>query len=126
MNQTSEFYKSDEELNGSRSTMDVESKETIYKEVKDINGNVIGNVKNLIRNDLGETAAFFFKDTLGLGKKCYLIPYDNFEKAADSEDLLVTTDFNHLRNAPSFNENDWPDNIYDYLKNTLAYWKTNG
>jgi hypothetical protein len=97
----------------------------VFKEVKNPSGHVIGTVKRLIRNDLGEVAVFFFKDALGLGKKCYLIPSENFIEDQSTKQLIIKKDLNHLRNAPSFNDNEWPENIFEYLKVNLEYWKTN-
>jgi hypothetical protein len=97
---------------------------TAFAEVFDINGNSLGNIKQIIGNHSSEIefALFQFKDSLGLGKKSYLIPWDIFKNHASGSTFVLDKNLDFIRNAPSFHINDWPDHINEHLQTVSEYW----
>jgi len=93
-----------------------------YREVLDKNANIIGTVKQIIKNHREKVAVFSFKESLGLGKKYYLIPTKSFSTDLNTNRFILDFDFDFIRNAPAFSENDWPDDIDSYIEKKLNYW----
>jgi hypothetical protein len=91
----------------------------LYKEVLDKNDKTIGAVKKIIKKEI---AVFSFNESLGLGKKYYLIPIKSFGDDLKTHKLILDFDFDYIRNAPSFNENNWPEDIGSYIEKNLNYW----
>ena len=83
--------------------------------VKNSEGAELGHVEDLVI-DLGtgriQYAALAYGGFLGVGDSIFAVPWDNFEigQNDDGEEfLLLNIEEEVLKDAPGFDQNDWPD-----------------
>lgn len=114
-------------------------------EVVKAKDDVIGvNVKNNADEDLGEIQEIMLDKVsgkvayavlnsgsfLGIGGKLFALPWDAIHYDPDKECFILNVEKEKLKNAPGFDENDWPDmadrkwgELISRYYNTKSFWE---
>lgn len=93
-------------------TPDMRASQLIGKEVRNAQGEKLGDIKDLIvdlNNQRVHYAVLEFGGVLGMGDKLFAYPVRAFETSADGKSLRLNVDKERLKQAPGFAKNDWPD-----------------
>jgi sporulation protein YlmC with PRC-barrel domain len=72
----------------------------------------IGDINDLVvdaRTGKVMYAVLSYGGVMGVGDKLFAIPMDSIGSKADDNKLLVDMGKDHLKNAPGFNKDNWPD-----------------
>lgn len=101
---------------------------------------LIGNdVYNLDNEDLGdikeimldvasgniEYAVLSFGSFLGMGEKLFAVPWEALKLDTENKRFILNVSKEHLKNAPGFEKDDWPDLADQTLANDLhSYYGT--
>jgi sporulation protein YlmC with PRC-barrel domain len=79
--------------------------------VKNPQGKDLGTIKDLVISpDENRVvyAVLSFGGVLGLGEKLFAVPLSALKPAADAKSFVLEIDPERLKQAPEFNENNWP------------------
>lgn len=80
--------------------------------VQSPSGEGLGEVKDVIIDwDSGEVQydVLSFGGVLGIGDKLFAVPADQFASKPDSRQLVLNVDKNALKQAPGFDQKNWPN-----------------
>lgn len=75
-------------------------------------GEDLGEIKDLmidVRNGAVAYAVLSFGGFLGLGDKLFAIPWNRLELSEEEKRFYLNVDKEALKDAPSFDKDDWPD-----------------
>ena len=79
-------------------------------------GKELGTVQDIVidvRAGQIRYAALSYGGFLGIGDKLFAVPWDAFQHrhdaSSDTHKLVLSIDDESLKNAPGFNQNNWPD-----------------
>jgi sporulation protein YlmC with PRC-barrel domain len=91
---------------------DVRSSKLIGTEVKNVQGENLGEIKDLVI-DLGDSrvhyAVLSFGGVAGVGDKLFAYPITTFKPSAEGDKLVLSVSKDRLKNAPGFDKDKWPD-----------------
>jgi PRC-barrel domain len=79
--------------------------------VKNPQGKDLGSIKDLVISPEENRvlyAVLSFGGVLGLGEKFFAMPLNALKPAAEAKTFVLEMDPERLRNAPEFNQNNWP------------------
>jgi PRC-barrel domain len=79
--------------------------------VKNPQGKDLGSIKDLVISPEENRvlyAVLSFGGVLGLGEKFFAMPLSALKPAAEAKTFVLEMDPERLRNAPEFNQNNWP------------------
>lgn len=91
---------------------DMRASKLIGMEVRNANGENLGEIKDLIVDVKAEKvnyAVLSFGGVLGLGDKLFAYPVSAFKATGDKDELVLNVDKEKMKNAPGFERNRWPD-----------------
>jgi sporulation protein YlmC with PRC-barrel domain len=91
---------------------DMRAKQLIGMKVHNVQGEDLGEVKDLIvdtDNERVHYAVLSFGGTAGLGAKHFAFPVSSFSPDADGKKLTLKVDKEKLKEAPGFARDQWPD-----------------
>jgi sporulation protein YlmC with PRC-barrel domain len=80
--------------------------------VKDINGDNLGDIKELVLNpESGQVvyAVVSYGGVLGLGDKLFAVPWKALQWTSEKEHYVLNVDKTTLKKAPGFDKDHWPD-----------------
>ncbi|MCB1680284.1 MAG: PRC-barrel domain-containing protein [Halioglobus sp.] len=97
----------------------------IGKEVKNGQGEHLGKIEDLmVDTSTGAIiyAVLSFGGFLGIGEKLFAVPLQAMHVDSEDEQFLLNESKQRLREAPGFDQDDWPDSadphwcqsVYDY------------
>ena len=95
-----------------QASRDVRASQFIGMEVKDAQGETLGQVNDLIIDPTGQTvhyAVLGFGGFLGLGERLFAYPVQAFRFGLEADTLVLNVPRERLRDAPGFERNRWPD-----------------
>jgi sporulation protein YlmC with PRC-barrel domain len=110
---------------------DVRGSKLIGTEVKNAEGENLGEIKDLIV-DVGDSrvryAVLSFGGIAGIGDKLFAYPISAFKPSSDGDKLVLNVSKDRLKNAPGFDKDKWPDwtdnryrgDVDKYFKATTA------
>lgn len=85
----------------------------IGKHVTNLEGKNIGEIKDLVINWRSggyiEYAVLSFGGFLGQGGKYFAVPWEAMVLSGDKEQFILNVKEEHLKNAPGFDKDHWPD-----------------
>ena len=93
-------------------TRDARVRQLIGKEVRNPQGEKLGEINDLIidvNNEVIHYAVLSFGGLMGLGDKLFAYPLTVFRHSLERDELVLDVDKDRLRNAPGFERNRWPD-----------------
>jgi sporulation protein YlmC with PRC-barrel domain len=105
----------------------------IGAEVENPQGQNLGDIKDVVIDRASGRIAYAvvsFGGFLGVGEKLFAVPWGAFSQPkADKETLVLDMDKERLKNAPGFDQNNWPQmasrewvtSLYSYY-NVPTYW----
>lgn len=99
-----------------QSFRDMRASKLIGSEVRNVHGESLGKIKDLIvdvNNERVYYAVLSFGGVLGLGNKLFAYPVRAFTQAAEGDKLVLNIDKDRLKAAPGFDkDSDWNDRRY--------------
>lgn len=111
-----------------RQAGDMRLSKLIGKDVHDAQGKEIGEISDLIvdaSNGRVRYAIVSYGGFLGLGENQFAQPLSSFKRDAGNDRLVLNIDQARLKNAPSFERNNWPDwSRADYSSRVDQFWGT--
>ena len=90
---------------------DMRASKIIGADVKNVKGDDLGDVQDLIVNaDDGKVdyAIVAFGGTLGFGEKLFAYPMDRFKAGTAGDELVLNASEEEMKNAPGFDRSNWP------------------
>ncbi|HEY7773079.1 MAG TPA: PRC-barrel domain-containing protein [Marinagarivorans sp.] len=104
-----------------------------HYDVVDAEGEKIGKIKDVMIDWAEGRVGYVvlaFGGIMGLGEKLFAIPVDQFLfRGEDRKELVLNVSKEHLKAAPGFNSDDWPEfsdaeftnSVYRHYS-AAAYW----
>jgi len=85
--------------------------EVIGTNVTNASKESLGEIKDLVVDKSGKVhyAVLSFGGIMGIGDKLFAVPMEALRTKADDQKFVLNVSKDHLKNAPGFNENNWPD-----------------
>jgi hypothetical protein len=105
----------------------------IGADVENPQGQNLGDIKDIVIDRASGRIAYAvvsFGGFLGMGEKLFAVPWGAFaQPRADKDKFVLDVDKERLKNAPGFDQNNWPQmasrewvtSLYSYY-NTPPYW----
>jgi len=105
----------------------------IGADVENPQGQNLGDIKDIVIDRASGRIAYAvvsFGGFLGMGEKLFAVPWGAFaQPRADKDKLVLDVDKERLKNAPGFDQNNWPQmasrewvtSLYSYY-NVPPYW----
>jgi len=87
----------------------------------------LGEIKDLVVDKGGRVhyAVLSFGGVLGIGDKLFAVPMEALTSKADDQKFVLNVPKDTLKNAPGFNENNWPDFAdATFRSNVNQFYKT--
>ncbi|MBT8198907.1 MAG: PRC-barrel domain-containing protein [Acidimicrobiia bacterium] len=84
----------------------------VGNDVRNLDGDDLGDVKDLMIDVETGQVAYAVLDMggfLGIGNKLFAVPYGAMTLDTGSHAFVVNVDKETLRNAPGFDQDNWPD-----------------
>lgn len=111
----------------------VRAKDVIDVDVKNTEGKDLGEIKDIVLDKISGQVRYIvlsFGGLLGLGDKLFALPWNAIHYDAEEECFILNIDKDRLKNAPGFDDDNWPDmadrqwekSIYNYY-GTKPYWE---
>ena len=105
----------------------------IGSNVQNLQGKDLGNIKELVVNPADNRVVYAVLASggmLGLGEKLFAVPLSVLQRAAEGGTFLLNVDEERLKQAPEFNQNNWPQmtdpqwvtSVYTFY-GVQPYWK---
>jgi sporulation protein YlmC with PRC-barrel domain len=99
----------------------------IGADVENPQGEDLGDIKDVVIDRTSGRivyAVVSFGGFLGLGEKLFAVPWGAFsQSAADKDTFMLAVDQERLRNAPGFDQNNWPQMVdRDWVSNLYTYY----
>jgi sporulation protein YlmC with PRC-barrel domain len=104
--------------------------------VKNPQGQSLGNIQDLVISPQDSRIAYAVLSLggiLGLGEKLFAVPFNALQRAADVDTFILDMPQERLKNAPQFNQNNWPQmtdpqwiaTVYQFY-GLQSYWESQG
>lgn len=99
----------------------------IGADVENARGEDLGDIKDIVIDRSSGRIAYAvvsFGGFLGLGEKLFAVPWGAFTQASNDQNTLVlNVDQERLRNAPGFDQNNWPQMASrDWVSDLYTYY----
>lgn len=105
------------------SIRDARASELIGMTVKNVRGENLGKINDLIvdvNNERVYYAVLAYGGIMGLGGKLFAYPVTLFRPGVDKNELALNVDKERLKKAPSFEKNSWPEwGGQDHYRNSV-------
>lgn len=116
-------------VEAAQSGRDMRASKLIGQEVRNANGEKMGEIRDLIVDVAAERvhyAVLAFGGVLGLGEKLFAYPISSFKPTGDKYELVLNVDKEKMKNAPGFDRKHWPDFADSlYLSEVDRYFRAN-
>lgn len=90
----------------------VRSSEVVGVEVKSPSDENLGEIKDLVLDKASGKVAYAVLEAgglLGLGTKLIALPWNAMHYDTNKDSFVINADQNKLKNAPGFNDDNWPN-----------------
>jgi sporulation protein YlmC with PRC-barrel domain len=101
--------------------------EVIGTNVTNASNESLGEIKDLVADQSGRVryAVLSFGGVMGIGDKLFAVPMDSLHTKADQQKFVLNVTKDHLKNAPGFNEKNWPNFADTSFRNSVdQFYKT--
>jgi sporulation protein YlmC with PRC-barrel domain len=105
----------------------VKGTQFIGADVENTTGEDLGDIKDVVIDRSSGRIAYAvvsFGGFLGLGEKLFAVPWGAFSQpTADKNSFILAVDQERLKNAPGFDQNNWPQmGSRDWVTNLYTYY----